>query len=407
MNFTKLLTNRSLQTISVLVLFSLSAHLISIRVLRILFTNSLLIKDILLWILPIIICFYIAASLAKFENKAPLFVLLLVIFEACSNFTSVWYSYFMGWEICNFVSNVNNVDQNIVGLTPYFKLSEFRPDWWSASKGTIIGLCFGIICSRSKFHNFRNRIYKIKSIVEYILTKIFARLIPLFVLGFVANIYVMNILENIFLKFIVIIFWVLIAVFLYLFTLFTIASKFNIYKTIKSIANLFQAGLVALTSGCSISTMPLTISGTSKNLKNPEFAQMVIPATTNIQQIGDCIVNALLSLVILKSFGHDFPDFFTWLQFSVIFTLARFATAAVLGGAIFIMLPIYESYLGFSGEMIAVILAFNVLLDPIVTASNVMGNAALCKILENVWGTVEKIKINLKPTIIQKSKYRI
>ena len=76
------------------------------------------------------------------------------------------------------------------------------------------------------------------------------------------------------------------------------------------------------------------------------------------------------------------------MSFTTVFVLARFATAAVLGGAIFIMLPIYESYLAFNAEMIAIILAFNVILDPIVTSSNVMANGALCRVFEHVWSRV-------------------
>ena len=75
----------------------------------------------------------------------------------------------------------------------------------------------------------------------------------------------------------------------------------------------------------------------------------------------------------------------TWLNFSFVFVLARFATAAVLGGAIFIMLPIYETYLSFTPEMIGIILAFNTILDPLITSSNVMANGALCRIFERVW----------------------
>ena len=63
----------------------------------------------------------------------------------------------------------------------------------------------------------------------------------------------------------------------------------------------------------------------------------------------------------------------------------------ILLPSIFIILPIYTAYLGFTSEQIAVILAFNVILDPIVTASNVMANAALCNILQNVWGKVELV----------------
>ena len=117
-------------------------------------------------------------------------------------------------------------------------------------------------------------------------------------------------------------------------------------------------------------------------------ATKIIPATTNIQQIGDCITNCFLCFLIYQQFlGHS-PDIATWVRFSAVFVLARYYTAAVLGGAIFVMLPIYESYLSFNPEMIAIILAFNVILDPIVTATNVLSNGALCRIFELVWSRV-------------------
>jgi Na+/H+-dicarboxylate symporter len=354
-----------------------------------------LIKEILIFALPIMVCFFIAASLAKFEKQAPLFILLLIIFEACSNFTSVWYAYGMGQVISDFVTNVNSVQQDLNGLKPYFSLAESKPEWWTISKGTIVGLILGLLCAQAKLHKMRNLVIYGKSIIELILTKIFARLIPLFVLGFVANVYAMDLVEKLFVEFIGIIVWVLAAILVYLFILYLIAAKFNIATAIKNIINLLPAGFVALTSGCSLSTMPFTIKGTAKNLQDPEFAKMVIPATTNIQQIGDCIINALLCLVIIKSFGHPLPNLYTWLQFSIVFTLARFATAAVIGGAIFIVLPIYAAYLNFTGEMIAIILALNIILDPIVTASNVMANAALCYILENIWNR-KKMSFNLE-----------
>ena len=49
------------------------------------------------------------------------------------------------------------------------------------------------------------------------------------------------------------------------------------------------------------------------------------------------------------------------------------------------MLPIYETYLNFNTEMIAIILALNVVLDPIVTSCNVVANGALCRVFEVVW----------------------
>ena len=172
---------------------------------------------------------------------------------------------------------------------------------------------------------------------------------------------------------------------IYILALFFIGAGLSLKNTVNNIQNLLPAGGIALTSGCSLSTMPWTISGASKNLQKPELAQAIIPATTNIQQIGDCIANTFLCFLIYRNFYGVNPDFFTWFNFSIIFVLARFATAAILGGAIFIMIPIYESYLNFNGEMIAIILALNVFLDPIITSANVMANGALCRVFERVW----------------------
>ena len=87
------------------------------------------------------------------------------------------------------------------------------------------------------------------------------------------------------------------------------------------------------------------------------------------------------------------------MTFSVAFVIARFATAAVLGGAIFIMLPIYETYLNFSPEMIAIILAFNVMLDPIITSTNVIANGALCSVFERFWMWVESFKFQKRGSV--------
>jgi len=179
---------------------------------------------------------------------------------------------------------------------------------------------------------------------------------------------------------------------LYILSLFILGSNWTLKDVARSIKNLLPAGSLAFTSGCSISTMPWTIEGTAKNLQDGSFAKAVIPATTNIQQIGDCIIQTFLCFLIYNHFfGHP-PDVLTWATFTIAFVIARFATAAVLGGAIFIMLPIYESYLSFNAEMVAIILAFNVILDPIVTSSNVVANGALCRIYEKVWNGLSRKK---------------
>jgi Na+/H+-dicarboxylate symporter len=273
---------------------------------------------------------------------------------------------------------------------PLWRLS-FIKGWWSADKGCLVGLVLGCIMAFNNNKLLRQIISIGKKYIEFLLTKIFSRLIPFFILGFAAQMYQTNLLSHIITDYTEIVGWLLLIVLVYIVWIFAIGAGWNFWNTLKHIKNLLPAGAIALTSGCSLSTMPWTISGTSKNLKNPQLANAVIPAPTNIQQIGDCIANTFLCFLIYRYFYGQNPDIMTWVNFSVVFVLARFATTAILGGAIFLMLPIYETYLGFDTEMISIILALNVVLDPIITSCNVLANGALCCIFEKVFYKLENV----------------
>lgn len=374
---------RSIQVVLVIAIYLSLAPYLSVEVHRGLYAISLFIKDLLLWILPITVSLFIAHAVSSFEKQAPLFIVSLFVFEALSNSMSVWYSFACGHLVAGHLKTL--VPYHFAdALDPLWRLPLIKPAWWSADKGTVAGIAAGLIAA-FKFPGLRPIITRGKEAGEKILTRLFSRLIPLFILGFVARIYQTQLHNQMFSQYADFLLWLLFCLVSYIAFLFLIGSGFSMQGFFRSTSNLFPAAGIAFSSGCSLSTMPWTIEGTAKNLDNPDLAKAVIPATTNIQQIGDCIANTFLCFMIYLQFNGNTPDLSVWVPFSLVFVLARFATAAVLGGAIFVMLPIYESYLGFTPEMIAIILAFNVILDPLITCSNVVANGALCRIFERTW----------------------
>jgi len=382
------LKQRSIQTILVLVIYVMVAPFLPLIMHRGFYTVSLFIKDILMWVMPLTVGLFIAHTVTSFERRAPLFILVLILFETFSNLTSVWYAF----GCANFAAEYLPVVKATTiesDFTALWRLPLARPTWWSADKGAFVGLILGCISAFTKRHALKRYLEQGKDIVEWMLTKIFARLIPIFVLGFAAQMYETQLIGHVFAHYSVLVVWLTVFLGIYLVFLNALGAGWSFSRIAQSIKNLLPAGGIALTSSCSLSTMPWTIAGAAKNLQNPNLAKAIIPATTNIQQIGDCIANTFLCFLIYRHFfGHN-PDIMTWIVFSSVFVLARFATAAVLGGAIFIMLPIYETYLNFSGEMIAIILALNVVLDPIITSCNVMANGALCRVFEKTWMGVQ------------------
>lgn len=383
----KLLHYRGIQILLVLTLYLAIAPYLPEYIHRLLFSISRTIQEGLTIAIPLIICFFVAHTIQSFKKSAPAFLLFLIIFEAASNFCSVLYAYACGHAVHQMIPPLS-IPSDVQQIQLLWNCSLPKPSWYSTQTTIIAGILLGLINGFFKTPSLTRLIAQGKQYAEFLLTRIFSPLIPLFILGFVARMYYTKILESIYTQSATITLMVTLFVVVYIAILFLLGSKGSIYNAWNDARNIFPAGVIAFTSGSGLATMPWTIAGAAKNCKNKEFAQVIIPATTNIQQIGDCIINAFICCILYAHFFHSVPAFPLWLSFASVFVCARFTTAAVAGGAIFIMLPIYEKYLFFNEEMLAIILAFNVILDPLVTASNVYANGALCKIYELLWDKV-------------------
>ena len=109
--------------------------------------------------------------------------------------------------------------------------------------------------------------------------------------------------------------------------------------------------------------------------------------TVNIHLVGDCIAIPIFAYAVLKSFGMTEPSVYNYLIFTIHFVMMKFSVVAIPGGGIIVMLPILERYLGFNGDMMSLITALYVLFDPVITASNVLGNGALAKGIDRLIGS--------------------
>ncbi len=386
----RILQHRGLQVLLLLGGYFSVADTLPLGVHQGFYALSLTLKDLLLWVMPLCVCVYIAHTIQSFKKQAPLLILTMVVFEAVSNMSSVWYGFSCAHVVADSLP-VFNLQTDAVSFSPLWRLPLLPPPWWAADRGVMVGVILGCLNGFYPVQRMINALQHTKNIIDWTLVHFFGKCIPLFVLGFCVHMHQTHLLDHVWGQYSFFIGCLLISLAFYLSFLFLIGAGGHLKTMMRHIRNLLPAGGLALTSGSSLSVMPWTIAGVEKNLVNPELAKAVIPATTNIQQIGDCIAQSFFCFLIYRHFFGINPDLATWASFSVVFVLARFATAAVLGGAIFLMLPIYELYLGFTPDMIALILAFNVILDPFITSANVLANGALCAFFERVWGRVVRI----------------
>ena len=176
------LKHRGIQVLFLLASYLLLAEYLPPDAHRALYTVSCLIKDVLVWILPVTVCFFIAHTISSFQQKALLFVAVIVIFEAFSNFCSVWYSYACGYIATGALPPLQ-IPPSGADFQPLWHLPFVRPSWWSSDKGSVAGLVLGITSLFVRKSFIPTLIERGKNSAQYLLTRFFSPLIPIFVIG--------------------------------------------------------------------------------------------------------------------------------------------------------------------------------------------------------------------------------
>jgi Na+/H+-dicarboxylate symporter len=121
-----------------------------------------------------------------------------------------------------------------------------------------------------------------------------------------------------------------------------------------------------------------------KNTSNKTLAKSIVSIATNIYLIGNCVAIPLFICAILKSDGLLQPSAALNRIFAREFVVAKGTTAAVPGGRIIVMLPIIERCFGFNDAMLCRIASISVLMNPIWTSANLLGNNALAQLIDNI-----------------------
>ena len=147
---------------------------------------------------------------------------------------------------------------------------------------------------------------------------------------------------------------------------------------------MMPAGLTGFSTMSSAATMPVTLACVEKTTKDRQFTNLLIPATTNIHMLGDDLTLMITSMTLLSVFGIPWPDLVHFLPFALAFSLAKLSCVGIPGASVLVILPVLQSYLGFTPEMISVVTTIYVLQDPFGTCANVMGNGAFALLIHRL-----------------------
>ncbi len=101
--------------------------------------------------------------------------------------------------------------------------------------------------------------------------------------------------------------------------------------------------------------------------------------------LGDDITITLTAITLMLVNGMSLPSFIEFLPYVAGFCIAKLSCVGIAGASLLVVLPVLEKHLGFSSEMVSLIITLYVLHDPFGTFHNVMGNGAFAVGLERVF----------------------
>jgi Na+/H+-dicarboxylate symporter len=355
------------------------------------YTVSLLAKEIIICLLPLVVFALIFTSITRLGQGAVKLVLLLVPMLCISNFISSWVGYSAGSLLISKLSFHKIIAQHEQLLMPLININ--LPKIISSKYAMLLALVGGYISSIFMPTIARTSSEVLAKVSNVILHKIFIPLIPLLICGFVLKMQYEGLLGLLLKNYAIIFVSISLIQLSYIFLLYLIANSFNLAKAIACIKNMLPAIITGMSTQSSAAALPASLHGVEANINNPRISNFVVPSSVNFHLIGDCIAIPIFALAIMSSFGLPPVHPLTFLSFSLYVVIAKFGVAAVPGGGIIVIWPILEGVFGFNAGMLSFIQALYIFFDSFITAANVLGNGAFAMIYNNVY---KGLKLNVR-----------
>ncbi|WP_339698827.1 dicarboxylate/amino acid:cation symporter [Algoriphagus aquimarinus] len=353
---------------------------------RIFATFNAFFGQFLNFVIPLIILGLIMPAISDLGKGAGRLLLITAAIAYGSTLFSGFMSYFTSSTIFPslLASHVNEAAEITEGgkdLIPYFSIT--IPAVIDVMSALVLAFVIGLGLSYQENSMLKKVVKNFETIIMQVIENVIVPLLPIFILGIFANMaysgQVYSIL-SVFLNIIGVIFAMHIFLLILQYVITGAIVKKNPFKLL---ATMMPAYFTALGTQSSAATIPVTLAQTEKNGVSPKVAGFVIPLCATIHLSGSImkITACAMALMILEGVPYDFGVF---VGFIFMLGVAMVAAPGVPGGAIMAAIGVLQSMLGFSEEMIGLMIALYIAMDSFGTACNVTGDGAIALVVDKI-----------------------
>lgn len=345
--------------------------------------------------IPLIIMGLIMPAISDLGKGAGKLLLLTAAIAYGSTLFSGFMTYFTASNIFPQLLESHVNDASLIAdsgkeLTPYFSIT--IPPALDVMTSLVLAFVIGLGLSYQEESSLKNVVKDFQKIIMQLIENVIVPLLPLFILGIFASMSFSGKVFSILSVFVSII-GVIFALHILLLVLqYTIAGVLTKKNPLKLLATMMPAYFTALGTQSSAATIPVTLKQCLKNGVSEKTAGFVIPLCATIHLSGSImkITACAMALMILEGMPFSFTLF---AGFIFMLGIAMIAAPGVPGGAIMAAVGILQSMLGFTEEMLGLMIALYIAMDSFGTACNVTGDGAISIVVNKI--TKEKLVDNV------------
>lgn len=352
---------------------------------RIFITVNSLFGNFLGFIIPLLILGLVAPGIADLGKGAGRLLLITAALAYGFTLFSGFFTYFTcdlvyPWLLSS-ADSMSAVSGSSEEMLPYFTVE--MPPVMGVMSALILAFTLGLGMSVIDGDRLKLVMEDFKDIINKVIVTVIIPLLPLYIFGIFLNMtssgQVAGVM-SVFLKIIVVIFFMTVVLLLIQFSLAGAVGKKNPWRLVR---NMMPAYMTALGTQSSAATIPVTLEQTIKNGVRPDLAGFVVPLCATIHLSGSTMKIVACSMAIMLMSGMEI-HFGQFAGFIMMLGIAMVAAPGVPGGAIMAALGLLQSMLGFDETAQGLMIALYIAMDSFGTATNVTGDGAIAVIVDKI-----------------------
>ncbi len=358
---------------------------------RALITFTALFGELLFFIIPLLILFFITSGIAALPRNSGRLLGRSLALAYSSTILAGILAFLLAALLVPLLtgSDASAPQAEAIVLLPFIQIDV--PPVFGIMTALTLAFVFGLGIAATGADRLRDLSDQGRDVIKWLLITLIIPLLPFYIAGVFAELAAAGTVFATLRTFGVVLLLAVALHWSWISGLFVIAGLRAGRSPLVLVKNMLPAYFTALGTMSSAATIPVSLQCSRKNQVSEPVANFTVPlfATTHLAGSTITIVSCAVAVMTLQG-GLEVPGLWTMLPFIFMLGLVMLAAPGVPGGAVMSAVGLLGSMLGFGESAVALMIALYMAQDSLGTACNVTCDGALALLVDSSQDAVDR-----------------